>query len=152
MIIGGTYAAARRSIPERCWIFRRCANPCSLCWSPKYASLAHGLAVAFDGYCGPIKGLSFSGAACIVSLTQMSILLFLLVFRVRWPFDLILSAAAVITVTFVSGWILYSLGFFSPIASSLFGVPIGVIAEHFVECKAFGHSDERSTELTTHAK
>jgi CHASE2 domain-containing sensor protein len=125
VIIGGTYSAARDRFPS----------------TGGYKSgleiLAHSVESEISGpikdlppFLGPLVGLAFSG------------LLFLVVFRLHWPFDLLVSWPIVVGYTFLSGWVLYYFGFFSPIASSLFGLPIGVIAEHLVECKALGrHTD-----------
>ena len=139
VIIGGTYAAARDRFPSAGGYLDG-VQILAHSVESEICELHQGLVAAVSGYCGPIKDLPFSVGAGISLIS--SVLLFLLVFRLRWPFDLAFSAAALVTVTFTSGWILYSLGFFSPIASSLFGVPIGVIAEHFVECKVLRREKE----------
>jgi hypothetical protein len=125
VIIGGTYAAARDRYPSAGGYL----NGVEI--------LAHSVESEISG---PIKDLPLTVSA-VVNLT-LSVLIFLFLFRVRSPFDLLLSAIAVVAFTFISAWALYSFGFFSSVSSSLFGVPIGVIAEHFVECKILRHEKE----------
>lgn len=121
-ILGGTYAAAR----------------------DQYASaggflsgldiLAHSVETELSEPVHEVPWL----ASALLNL-GFSLLLYCVVFHLPWPLDISASIIAVALSSLIFGWLAYSLGYFLPIRSAWFGIPIGIIVEHCLECKILRH-------------
>jgi CHASE2 domain-containing sensor protein len=131
VVIGGIYAAARD----------RYASAAG--YLDGVEILAHSTESEISG---PVYELS-AVASLAVSLV-FSVLAYLLASRLPPHWDVAFSILVVPVFSFTTGWVLYRyLSVFVPIASALFSVPLGVIVEHHVECRA----RQRASDHAPHA-
>lgn len=118
VLIGGTYAQGRDRYPS----------------SGGYLSGVELLAHATESeISGPLHALPPLWSLLLGAI--VSVIAYLVVFRLRYPFDLVVSAILFLLFSFPTGLIAYRFGnTLIPIASSILALPIGIVCEHMFEC------------------